>query len=277
MPVNPEAAESLLATEFLGQAYRTAVCLLKMREELAPAIAAHQDRNPRTGDGYTVHKGIADIRAAIRLSVRECQREIVAFQAGGARRADDLADAQPDTVELLDRGVEMKVIYQHSARSNAAVRRYVRTAQEHGAQVRSLDESFESALVFDRQVAFVPSAGDRGTVVELRLPPVVSFLTGLFERHWRRARPFTPPGRDSGTLQITDELELAIMRYVVAGEKDSVTAQHLGISVRRCQDYIARMSRRLGSRSRAQLGYLIAKSGVLDREPPSRCQVLEPV
>ncbi|MFI1762714.1 LuxR family transcriptional regulator [Streptomyces sp. NPDC020800] len=267
MAVNPGLVCGRRASEILGEAQEVLGRLLHTQEALAPAVEAY--RLHRDSGGYEVHSGLAHINAAIEMATRECSQEILTSQPGGPRSAEVLAASLPPTLAMLGRGARMKTIYQHNARTSATTRAFVRTVEEYGAEVRTLDENFDRLIVFDRKVAFIPSTADRTVAVEVRIPAVVSFLALAFERSWIRAVPFTPPGRDKVTARITDELELAIMRHVVAGDKDAVTAQQLGISVRRCQEYIARLSARFGSRSRAQLGYLIAKSGVLegDAEP----------
>lgn len=264
MAVNPGHVCSRRAAKILEEAQEVVGRLMRSQETLAPAVEAY--RRHRDSGGYEVHSGLAHINAAIEIATRECHEEILTSQPGGPRSAEVLADSLPPTLAMLGRGARMKTIYQHNARTSAATRAYVRTIEEHGAEVRTLDENFDRLIIFDRKVAFIPSTADRTVAVEVRIPAVVDFLAVAFERSWIRAVPFTPPGRDRVTARITDELELAILRHVVAGDKDAVTAQQLGISVRRCQEYIARLSARFGSRSRAQLGYLIAKSGVLEAD-----------
>ncbi|MFD8981258.1 helix-turn-helix transcriptional regulator [Streptomyces sp. NPDC059564] len=263
-PVNPETVGSYVVAEILESSARSAINLLRVREELGPVVAEYRHNHLRNGCGYVTHTGFADINAAIRLAARECRGEVLTSQPGGARSAAVLSESLPSTLEMLDRGVAMRTIYQHNARSSSATRAFVHTIQQRGAQVATLDENFDRLIIFDRTVAFIPADEDRRAAAEIRAPAVVSFLAALFERSWIRALAFTPPGRDQATTRITDDLELAIMRHIVAGDTDSVTAGQLGISVRRCQEYVARMSAKLGSRSRAQLGYLIAKSELLD-------------
>ncbi|MFI9253541.1 LuxR family transcriptional regulator [Streptomyces sp. NPDC053069] len=264
--VNPARVGGLRAKGVLDEAQEMIGRLLRDQETLAPAVDAYLRQ--RDSGGYKVHSGLPHINAAIEIATRECHEEILTSQPGGPRSAEVLATALPPTLDMLRRGARMKTIYQHNARSGPATQAYVRAIEEHGAEVRTLDENFDRLIIFDRKVAFIPGTEDRSVAVEVRIPAVVSFLAVVFERSWLRAVPFTPPGRDRATARITDEMELAILRHVVAGDKDAVTAQQLGISIRRCQAYIARLSDRLGSRSRAQLGYLIAKSGLLEAHVP---------
>ncbi|GHA99473.1 hypothetical protein GCM10010392_27880 [Streptomyces clavifer] len=47
---------------------------------------------------------------------------------------------------------------------------------------------------------------------------------------------------------------------------DDSIARRLGMNVRTCRAHIAKLNAALGSGSRAQLGYLISQSGILDRK-----------
>jgi DNA-binding NarL/FixJ family response regulator len=52
----------------------------------------------------------------------------------------------------------------------------------------------------------------------------------------------------------------------VEGHVDEAIARRLGMNVRTCRAHIAKLAQALGSGSRAQLGYLIAQSGMLNSE-----------
>ncbi len=58
--------------------------------------------------------------------------------------------------------------------------------------------------------------------------------------------------------------QLAIAHLLVEGHVDEAIARRLGMKVRTCRGHIAKLSTALGSGSRARLGYLIARSGILD-------------
>nr|WP_286168988.1 helix-turn-helix transcriptional regulator [Actinospica acidiphila] len=57
----------------------------------------------------------------------------------------------------------------------------------------------------------------------------------------------------------------AIARLLVEGHTDAVIADRLGMNIRTARVHIAKLAATLGSQSRAQLGYLIGQSGILDR------------
>ena len=57
-----------------------------------------------------------------------------------------------------------------------------------------------------------------------------------------------------------------IAKLLVEGHVDEAIARRLGMNVRTCRAHIAKLATALGSGSRAQLGYLIAQSGILEQE-----------
>lgn len=58
----------------------------------------------------------------------------------------------------------------------------------------------------------------------------------------------------------------AIAHLLVEGHTDAVIADRLGLNIRTARVHIAKLAAQLGSESRAQLGYLIAESGILKQE-----------
>ncbi len=60
----------------------------------------------------------------------------------------------------------------------------------------------------------------------------------------------------------------AIASLLVEGHTDAVIGDRLGMNVRTARVHIAELAATPGSESRAQLGYLIGQSGILDQEPP---------
>ncbi|MGV9881792.1 LuxR C-terminal-related transcriptional regulator [Streptomyces sp. NPDC003006] len=67
-------------------------------------------------------------------------------------------------------------------------------------------------------------------------------------------------GSAARTHQIVDEVRRAVMQLLVSGLTDDAIARRLGVSRRTVAGHVAAISDALGSRSRAQLGYLIART-----------------
>ncbi|MGC9378309.1 helix-turn-helix transcriptional regulator [Streptomyces sp. MH13] len=168
--------------------------------------------------------------------------------------------------DLLDRGGRIRAIYQHTLRHAPPI--LARYEQLRGdVQARTLDEVTDRLILIDRAVAFIPANEDRSLALEVRQPALVSYLTTTFDRLWRLATPMHPQAVHQPTLNGITPRQRAIAALLVEGHTDTVIADRLGMNVRTARVHIAKLAATLGSESRAQLGYLIGRSGILDREP----------
>ncbi|CAM5294096.1 HTH luxR-type domain-containing protein OS=Streptomyces microflavus OX=1919 GN=Smic_36310 PE=4 SV=1 [Streptomyces microflavus] len=122
-------------------------------------------------------------------------------------------------------------------------------------------------MIFDHTVAFIPATDDRTIALELRHPGIVKYLVKVFgavlgtarSRCRSRFRTDPVPEGISGVRH-------SIAKLLVEGHVDEAIARRLGMNVRTCRSHIAKLSVALGSNSRAQLGYLIARSGILESD-----------
>jgi DNA-binding NarL/FixJ family response regulator len=143
---------------------------------------------------------------------------------------------------------------------------YIERVTEAGAEVRTLAEVVERLIVCDRSVAFVALSRDSADgALQIRDPALVRYLARVFEQTWERSTPVHPadPAERRNPAVVSD-LQQTILRAVVAGETDDSIARRLGMSRRSVAEHIRKVSLRLGSGSRAQLGYLVATSGLLE-------------
>ncbi|MGG2459861.1 LuxR C-terminal-related transcriptional regulator [Streptomyces sp. RGM 3693] len=201
-------------------------------------------------------ENLAEVRMTITELSARAKREILTAQPGGGRREDVLTEAAPRDFETLGRGVEMRMLYQHTARSSLGTQSYVEQVSRLGAQVRTLDDQFMRFLVFDRECALFAVPQNQDAAVLVRDPHVVAFLTDVYEHMWLTAVPFSV---DSETQpEITNDLKEAIIRLLTAGMTDAAVARRLGMSVRTCRRHVAEVMATLGAESRFQAGYLLA-------------------
>ncbi len=121
-------------------------------------------------------------------------------------------------------------------------------------------------MVFDRTVAFIPARDDRKIALELRHPGLVDYLVKVFEQQWARAVPLLEETPYAPPIDGISGVQMSIAKLLVEGHVDEAIARRLGMNVRTCRAHIAKLAAALGSGSRAQLGFLIAQSGILDRE-----------
>ncbi|KOG06983.1 helix-turn-helix transcriptional regulator [Streptomyces viridochromogenes] len=165
---------------------------------------------------------------------------------------------------LLDRGGRIRTLYQHTMRHAPTV--LARYEQLRGnAEARTLDEVTERLLVIDRSVAFIPVSKAPSVALEVRHPALVSFFVTTFDRLWNLATPMYPKAVQQPSLNGITPRQRAIANLLVEGHTDAAIADRLGLNIRTARVHIAKLAATLGSKSRAQLGYLIGQSGILDQ------------
>ncbi|MFI5855677.1 LuxR C-terminal-related transcriptional regulator [Streptomyces parvulus] len=166
---------------------------------------------------------------------------------------------------FLDRGGRIRALYQHTVRHSP----YTRARYDHltgDVEARSLDEITERLIIIDRTVAFIPASADRTLALEVRHPALIAYFVNTFDRLWRLATPMHPQAVEQATLNGITPRQHAIAALLVEGHTDADIAERLGMNVRTARVHIAKLAATLGSESRAQLGFLIGRSGILDRE-----------
>ncbi|MFC7265363.1 helix-turn-helix transcriptional regulator [Streptomyces lutosisoli] len=207
--------------------------------------------------------GFEQINTRITHLLAESSREVLAIQPG-RRPPSDMGSSVPKEQSLLDRGGRMRTLYQHTQRHSPAVLAHYE--QLHGdVEVRTLDELSKRLFVLDRTVALIPASADRTMALEIRHPALVEYLVTAFEQLWQLAIPMHPEAAQRPSLNGITPRQHAIAALLIEGHTDAVIAERLGMNVRTARVHIAKLAATLGSESRAQLGYLIGQSGILDQ------------
>ncbi|GGT81131.1 helix-turn-helix transcriptional regulator [Streptomyces coeruleorubidus] len=166
---------------------------------------------------------------------------------------------------LLDRGGRIRTLYQHTLRhSPLTVAHQERLRGD--IEARALDELTDRLIIVDRVVAFLPADGNGDLALEIRHPAIVGYLSTTFDRFWRLATPVFPEAAPQPSHNGITPRQRAIAALLTEGHTDAVIADRLGMNIRTARVHIAKLAATLGSRSRAQLGYLIGQSGILDQE-----------
>ncbi len=135
--------------------------------------------------------------------------------------------------------------------------------------MRTLEEIIERLIIIDRKVAFIPASSDRLSALELRHKGIVDYLVGVFEQFWLHGIPWEEPISYGPVVDGITGVQRSIAKLLVEGHVDEAIARRLGMNVRTCRAHIAKLGSSLGSGSRAQLGYLIARSGILEQDAES--------
>lgn len=228
------------------------------------------DRHASSADAaFTVLSGTDDINARIRRMVARATEELLTVQPGGKRPPDVLNTVRAQEQDLLSRGGRMRTLYQHTTRHDLGVLAHYEQL-DGDVEVRTLDELPSRMVVIDRSMAFIPANKDRSVAVEVRHPAVLSYLVTAFDVLWRMATPMYPEAVRPPSVNGVTPRQRAIATLLVEGHTDTAIAERLGMNVRTARVHIAKLAASLGSGSRAQLGYLIGRSGILEQEQGRR-------
>ena len=228
-----------------------------------------QSAAPSGPASLRILSGTERINEAITEAMAEATSEVLCIQPHVHYSGPRGERAQPVAMDrdqaLLDRGCRIRTLYQHTQRHQPLV--LARYEQLRGdAEARTLDEVTDRLIVIDGTVAFIPAGEDGRLAMEVRHPALLTYFTTTFDRLWRLALPMYPQAVHRLSRGGVTPRQQAIAALLVEGHTDAVIADRLGMNIRTARVHIAKLAATLGSESRAQLGYLIGQSGILDRD-----------
>ncbi len=238
---------------------------IELADSFEPFMAISA-QDPPTTHAITVLEGFNRINAAIDLATAECRTEVLTVQPGGGRSEHALHEALERGQALIGRGVSMRTLYQHTVRHSQGTLAYAERMAEGKVEIRTLEQLIERLMIFDRTVAFIPARDDRQVALELRHPGLVEYLAAVFEQFWQRGVPLQEQVSYDHTPDGISGVQRSIAKLLVEGYVDEAIARRLGMNVRTARAHIAKLAATLGSGSRAQLGYLIAQSSILEQD-----------
>ncbi|MET9603615.1 helix-turn-helix transcriptional regulator [Streptomyces sp. NPDC006512] len=259
VPVSPDVAKAELVRPIEQSLEKQRLDAQAIAGSFVPVSAIYTAAKREHTGWATAIDGERVIHSTLAHAVRECREELMTVQPGGSRVSYDL-----DGLDHVRGPVRHRTLYQHAVRTHAATLRHIERLIEAGGEVRTLDHVFDRLIVIDRTIAYVPGHSEaRTSALEIRQPSIVSFLVQVFEEAWERGSSIDPRASRTVEPDIADEIQRAIMRLLVAGHTDEAIARRLGTSRRTVAAHVSRIAATLQSRSRAQLGYLIATTGML--------------
>ncbi|MFC1420229.1 helix-turn-helix transcriptional regulator [Streptacidiphilus cavernicola] len=234
-----------------------------LRHRLTELTPLYLDRNQHgTAPGIDALTDKFAVRALISDLTAGCDKEIMACQPGGGRPPAALADALPRDLELLRRGVELRSLYQHTARFHAPTQQYAEAVLQAGSRIRTVAEIPCQMIVIDRRTAVLPHHEYRYGAVIVRDPSILAYLCTTFEQAWNLGAPYqTGP---SAARSAVTEIKAAILTLMANGLKDEVIAKRMGLSVRACRGHIADLLSTLNAHSRFQAGVIAERDGLLE-------------
>ncbi|NHC47572.1 LuxR family transcriptional regulator [Motilibacter aurantiacus] len=205
------------------------------------------------------------VRHVLTDAAEQCTVEVLGAHAGGRIEPEMVADALARDVQLLQRGVRMRSLLQHSARACPVTQAYVRALTAAGGEVRTTEVVVGRLVAFDRKMAFLSRSSSGGGATVLRQPDVVEYLCDLFEQNWQNAAPF---GDEGLTPDLRDSMRRTLLEMLARGMKDEAIARTLGMSLRTCRRRIAEVMDEVGARSRFEAGVKAAQLRLLDAGLP---------
>ncbi|GGX92887.1 helix-turn-helix transcriptional regulator [Streptomyces anandii] len=217
------------------------------------------------GGSITVLEGGERINTALNLATGQCHTEMLTVQPSDRVSERSVLRGLERDRPLIERGVRIRTLYQHTARYSQEKLAYAAHLADGKVEYRSIDELVERLIICDETVAFIPTRDDQQVALELRHPGLVRYLIKVFEFMWSRAVPLSAGAPYETAPDGITEIQHSIAKLLVEGHVDEAIARRLGMNVRTCRAHIAKLATALGSGSRAQLGYLIAQSGILEQ------------
>ncbi|MFF0683485.1 LuxR C-terminal-related transcriptional regulator [Streptomyces tendae] len=269
VPADPTAASSRVLTRGELELLEHEKAVSRLRNDMERLSVLF--RSSKFGGGYTDSSGIVKMPDAVRAMVSDvaanASKEIVCMQPGSACTDERLAEVRNWTLQMLDRGVRVRVLYQHAARFDAETRENAAFLIDSGAEVRTAGALFGDITIFDRTAAYIPADGegegeeegeDGAVVVQER--SIVDFLHSCFEHVWATAKEFDT--RRAEIDVISDDMKKEIVKMLISGAKDEAIARRLGVSVRTCRKHIGQVMQMFGAASRFQFGYLVKEANL---------------
>ncbi|WP_425473318.1 helix-turn-helix transcriptional regulator [Streptomyces montanus] len=238
---------------------------IELSDAFEPFMALSTQATAAT-HSITVLEGSDRINAALDLATSQCHTEMLTVQPSNRFSEHTIMQGLERDRALIERGVRIRTLYQHTVRYNLEQLAYVGRLADGKVEYRTIDELVERLIICDEAVAFIPTRDDQKVALELRHPGLVRYLIKVFEFMWGRSVPLsTGAPYETAPDGITD-IQHSIAKLLVEGHVDEAIARRLGMNVRTCRAHIAKLATALGSGSRAQLGFLIAQSGILDQD-----------
>jgi hypothetical protein len=247
-------------------------------DELARHFEQAQGRTP-AGSEYI--GDVAVVNARLDDVIGGARREILTAQPAGPRSRVQLNRSLERDTAALDRGVAKRTLYRATVRDNTVTARYARAMSGRTAgacgEFRTLVDPFERCIVVDESHAFISAHGVADAPPHaawyITDPAAVAYIAASFHTAWTRARPWrgdiqastdaawsvdAVSAPDAGIR--TTALQRAILRDMVDGIEQRITAGRLGIGLRKLTDEISVVKARFGANSLTQLAFKFALS-----------------
>ncbi|MGW6984059.1 helix-turn-helix transcriptional regulator [Streptomyces sp. NPDC054932] len=263
--VSPEAGLEQLLRRQEEELARRQHELALSKAAAARAVAEYAELRPNTEtEGAERLVGLDAIQSRLEVLTRDLAGECLSIMPGGAQSQASLDASRPLDAEALERGVDMRVVYQDSVRNDPATLAYAQWTTEQGGEVRTSPVLPPRLLIFDRTVAVVPidPANSRLGALCTTAPGIVASLVSLFHQTWDTAVPLGAT-RQAATEQGISAGERELLKLLAAGMTDEAAGKRLGVSLRTVRRQMSALMERLNAASRFEAGLKAAQRGWL--------------
>jgi DNA-binding CsgD family transcriptional regulator/sugar-specific transcriptional regulator TrmB len=263
-PVRPDIAlEALLAQERAELARRQQQ-IEEVQASIATLAAEYAGRQTAAARAVWAERldGVDAVRNRLEELCGTVRYELLSVMGEGAEPGPGMEASRPLDAALLDRGVDVRTLYQDSVRNNPATAAYARWLTERGGQVRTCPTLPPRMIILDRRRALVPSNPDKteAGAVQVTSPSIVAALTAFYGQLWETGQIFGSRQVDAGGLT---PQQRQLLRLLNQGNTDEAAARKLGVSVRTVRRTAADLMRVTGARSRFQLAARVLERGWL--------------
>ncbi|MEV4471324.1 helix-turn-helix transcriptional regulator [Nonomuraea sp. NPDC049504] len=162
-------------------------------------------------------------------------------------------------------GVRMRALHAQIAMSHPLIREYMGKWREYGIEIRMAPLIPTRMLIYDRRTAILqadPEDLHAGSIL-IRGGSVVRSLAAIYDYCWTTASEPEDVPRSADGVSLTEQ-QLAVLRMLAAGAKDSAIARSMGVSTRTITRLVSELTAMLGASSRFQAGVRAARLGWLD-------------
>jgi len=253
LAVDPEVAAMALVSPMEREIYqrRELIAQVRQRTEMFRSDYSRAAQQAAAGPATRV-TGAPEVRGYLKVTSDSCQREVMMLQAG-KQDTEEFDDFLQVCLQLLERGVTVRIVCQHRSRADLTTRMKIKRVADAGAQVRTASHIPRTAVVFDRSLAVLLGA-EQGDVTAAQVADehMVEFLVDVFDHLWDGASPVDT--HETGYAEVAGDLQQTIAGLMAKGYTDEVLARKLGMSVRTCRRHIAALMRELDAVSRFQAG-----------------------
>jgi DNA-binding CsgD family transcriptional regulator/sugar-specific transcriptional regulator TrmB len=255
-PVSPEAAIGMLVNQRRAE-------LDEVRGAAAEFVDAFRLRDLRNHPAHPVEvvSGPDEVRRFSLSMQRNPERSVLSFDKPPYATPPTAYDEVEAERPLLDRGVEMRVIYERPALQLSGRLANVTELIRLGEKARTAPTLPVKLYIYDQRLAIVPLSGTHisEAIAVVHPSALLDALIALFEAYWERATPIVAvPARAADGL---DPQEAKVLTMLGAGLSDQAIARQLGVSLRTARRRITAVMKLVHASTRFQAGAAAAHRG----------------